>query len=155
MTKIQTGIEIKADVSGAGNVGRLADETEKAAQAAQKMKQAAEAKAVLGIKTDQARSELAKVKQSYAELKASGTLTKRELKQATAAYTAKVRELKAELKGVPSKLNPIAASVRGMGGAMLGVAGVGGGLYALKEGLQQVVHPKSAGSWQSSRLIGG
>ena len=139
MTKIQTGIEIKADVSGAENVGRLADETEKAAQAAQKMKQAAEAKAVLGIKTDQARSELAKVKQSYAELKASGTLTKRELKQATAAYTAKVRELKAELKGVPSKLNPITASVRGMGGAMLGVAGVGGGLYAVKEGLQQVV----------------
>ena len=139
MTKIQTGIEIKADVSGAENVGRLADETEKAAQAAQKMKQAAEAKAVLGIKTDQARSELAKVKQSYAELKASGTLTKRELKQATAAYTARVRELKAELKGVPSKLNPIAASVRGMGGAMLGVAGVGGGLYAVKEGLPQVV----------------
>lgn len=139
MTKIQTGIEIKADVSGAENVGRLADETEKAAQAAQKMKQAAEAKAVLGIKTDQARSELAKVKQAYAELKASGTLTKRELKQATAAYTARVRELKAELKGVPSKLNPIAASVRGMGGAMLGVAGVGGGLYAVKEGLQQVV----------------
>ena len=139
MTKIQTGIEIKADVSGAENVGRLADETEKAAQAAQKMKQAAEAKAVLGIKTDQARAELAKVKQSYAELKASGTLTKRELKQATAAYTARVRELKAELKGVPSKLNPIAASVRGMGGAMLGVAGVGGGLYAVKEGLQQVV----------------
>ena len=139
MTKIQTGIEIKADVSGAENVGRLADETEKAAQAAQKMKQAAEAKAVLGIKTDQARAELAKVKQAYAELKASGTLTKRELKQATAAYTARVRELKAELKGVPSKLNPIAASVRGMGGAMLGVAGVGGGLYAVKEGLQQVV----------------
>lgn len=139
MTKIQTGIEIKADVSGAENVGRLADETEKAAQAAQKMKQAAEAKAVLGIKTDQARAELAKVKQSYADLKASGTQTKRELKQATAAYTARVRELKAELKGVPSKLNPIAASVRGMGGAMLGVAGVGGGLYAVKEGLQQVV----------------
>lgn len=139
MTKIQTGIEIKADVSGAENVGRLADETEKAAQAAQKMKQAAEAKAVLGIKTDQARAELAKVKQAYAELKTSGTLTKRELKQATAAYTARVRELKAELKGVPSKLNPIAASVRGMGGAMLGVAGVGGGLYAVKEGLQQVV----------------
>ena len=139
MTKIQTGIEIKADVSGAENVGRLADETEKAAQAAQKMKRVAEDKAVLGIKTDQARAELAKVKQSYAELKASGTLTKRELKQATAAYTAKVRELKAELKGVPSKLNPIAASVRGMGGAMLGVAGVGGGLYAVKEGLQQVV----------------
>ena len=139
MTKIQTGIEIKADVSGAENVGRLADETEKAAQAAQKMKQAAEAKAVLGIKTDQARSELAKVKQAYAELKASGTLTKRELKQATAAYTARVRELKAELKGVPSKLNPIAASVRGMGKTMLGVAGVGGGLYAVKEGLQQVV----------------
>lgn len=139
MTKIQTGIEIKADVSGAENVGRLADETEKAAQAAQKMKRVAEAKAVLGIKTDQARAELAKVKQSYAELKASGTLTKRELKQATAAYTDRVRELKAELKGVPSKLNPIAASVRGMGGAMLGVAGVGGGLYAVKEGLQQVV----------------
>nr|DAU68036.1 MAG TPA: tail tape measure [Caudoviricetes sp.] len=139
MTKIQTGIEIKADVSGAENVGRLADETEKAAQAAQKMKQAAEAKAVLGIKTAQARWELAKVNQAYAELKASGTLTKRELKQATAAYTARVRELKAELKGVPSKLNPIAASVRGMGGAMLGVAGVGGGLYAVKEGLQQVV----------------
>ena len=139
MTKIQTGIEIKADVSGAENVGRLADETEKAAQAAQKMKQAAEAKAVLGIKTDQARAELAKVKQSYADLKASGTQTKRELKQATAAYTARVRELKAELKGVPSKLNPIAASVRGMGRAMLGVAGVGGGLYAVKEGLQQVV----------------
>ena len=139
MTKIQTGIEIKADVSGAENVGRLADETEKAAQAAQKMKRVAEDKAVLGIKTDQARAELAKVKQSYAELKASGTLTKRELKQATAAYTARVRELKAELKGVPSKLNPIAASVRGMGGAMLGVAGVGGGLYAVKEGLQQVV----------------
>ena len=139
MTKIQTGIEIKADVSGAENVGRLADETEKAAQAAQKMKRAAEAKAVLGIKTDQARSELAKVKQAYADLKASGTQTKRELKQATAAYTARVRELKAELNGVPSKLNPIAASVRGMGGAMLGVAGVGGGLYAVKEGLQQVV----------------
>ena len=139
MTKIQTGIEIKADVSGAENVGRLADETEKAAQAAQKMKRVAEDKAVLGIKTDQARAELAKVKQAYAELKASGTLTKRELKQATAAYTARGRELKAELKGVPSKLNPIAASVRGMGGAMLGVAGVGGGLYAVKEGLQQVV----------------
>ena len=115
MTKIQTGIEIKADVSGAENVGRLADETEKAAQAAQKMKRVAEDKAVLGIKTDQARAELAKVKQSYAELKASGTLTKRELKQATAAYTTRVRELKAELKGVPSKLNPIAASVRGNG----------------------------------------
>lgn len=147
MTKIQTGIEIKADVSGAGNVGRLADETEKAARAAQKMKRVAEAKAVLGIKTDRILAELAEVEQAYAYLKASGTQTKRELKQATAAYTAKVRELNAELKGVPSKLNPIAASVRGMGGAMLGVAGVGGGLYALKEGLQQVVHPKSAGSW--------
>ena len=139
MTKIQTGIEIKADVSGAENVGRLADETEKATQAAQKMKQAAEAKAVLGIKTDRILAELAEVEQAYADLKASGTQTKRELKQATAAYTARVRELKAELKGVPSKLNPIAASVRGMGRAMLGVAGVGGGLYAVKEGLQQVV----------------
>lgn len=139
MTKIQTGIEIKADVSGAENVGRLADETEKAAQAAQKMKRAAEAKAVLGIKTDRILAELAEVEQAYADLKASGTQTKRELKQATSAYTARVRELKAELKGVPSKLNPIAASVRGMGRAMLGVAGVGGGLYAVKEGLQQVV----------------
>ncbi len=123
----------------AEETGQAAAKLEKLTVEAQKMKRAAEAKAVLGIKTDQARSELAKVKQSYAELKASGTLTKRELKQATAAYTAKVRELKAELKGVPSKLNPIAASVRGMGGAMLGVAGVGGGLYAVKEGLQQVV----------------
>lgn len=139
MTKIQTGIEIKADVSGAENVGRLADETEKAAQAAQKMKRVAEAKAVLGIKTDRILAELAEVEQAYADLKASGTQTKRELKQATAAYTARVRELKAELEGVPSKLNPIAASVRGMGRAMLGVAGVGGGLYAIKEGLQQVV----------------
>lgn len=139
MTKIQTGIEIKADVSGAENVGRLADETEKAAQSAQKMKRVAEAKAVLGIKTDRILAELAEVEKAYADLKASGTQTKRELKQATAAYTARVRELKAELKGVPSKLNPIAASVRGMGGAMLGVAGVGGGLYAVKEGLQQVV----------------
>lgn len=51
MTKIQTGIEIKADVSGAENVGRLADETEKAAQAAQKMKQAAEAKAVWPVQS--------------------------------------------------------------------------------------------------------
>ena len=123
----------------AEETGQAAAKLEKLTVEAQKMKRLAEAKAVLGIKTDQARSELAKVKQSYAELKASGTLTKRELKQATAAYTARVRELKAELKGVPSKLNPIAASVRGMGGAMLGVAGVGGGLYAVKEGLQQVV----------------
>ena len=123
----------------AEETGQAAAKLEKLTAEAQKMKRAAEAKAVLGIKTDQARAELAKVKQSYAELKASGTLTKRELKQATAAYTARVRELKAELKGVPSKLNPIAASVRGMGGAMLGVAGVGGGLYAVKEGLRQVV----------------
>lgn len=123
----------------AEETGQAAAKLEKLTAEAQKMKRAAEAKAVLGIKTDQARAELAKVKQSYAELKVSGTLTKRELKQATAAYTARVRELKAELKGVPSKLNPIAASVRGMGGAMLGVAGVGGGLYAVKEGLQQVV----------------
>ena len=123
----------------AEETGQAAAKLEKLTAEAQKMKRAAEVKAVLGIKTDQARAELAKVKQSYAELKASGTLTKRELKQATAAYTARVRELKAELKGVPSKLNPIAASVRGMGGAMLGVAGVGGGLYAVKEGLQQVV----------------
>ena len=153
MAHIQAGIEIKAGVEGVENIkklsaeieaagtdtGQTAAKLEKLTAEAQKMKQAAEAKAVLGIKTDQARSELAKVKQSYAELKASGTLTKRELKQATAAYTARVRELKAELKGVPSKLNPIAASVRGMGRAMLGVAGVGGGLYAVKEGLQQVV----------------
>nr|DAE00671.1 MAG TPA: tail tape measure [Myoviridae sp. ct8Uw4] len=123
----------------AEETGQAAAKLEKLTAEAQKMKRVAEAKAVLGIKTDQARAELAKVKQSYAELKASGTLTKRELKQATAAYTDRVRELKAELKGVPSKLNPIAASVRGMGGAMLGVAGVGGGLYAVKEGLQQVV----------------
>ena len=99
----------------AEETGQAAAKLEKLTAEAQKMKQAAEAKAVLGIKTDQARSELAKVKQAYAELKASGTLTKRELKQATAAYTARVRELKAELKGVPSKLNPIAASVRGNG----------------------------------------
>lgn len=123
----------------AEETGQAAAKLEKLTAEAQKMKRVAEAKTVLGIKTDQARAELAKVKQSYAELKASGTQTKRELKQATAAYTARVRELKAELKGVPSKLNPIAASVRGMGGAMLGVAGVGGGLYAVKEGLQQVV----------------
>ena len=153
MAHIQAGIEIKAGVEGVENIkklsaeieaagtdtGQTAAKLEKLTAEAQKMKRVAEAKAVLGIKTDQARAELAKVKQSYAELKASGTLTKRELKQATAAYTARVRELKAELKGVPSKLNPIAASVRGMGGAMLGVAGVGGGLYAVKEGLQQVV----------------
>lgn len=153
MAHIQAGIEIKAGVEGVENIkklsaeieaagtdtGQTAAKLEKLTAEAQKMKRVAEAKAVLGIKTDQARAELAKVKQSYAELKASGTLTKRELKQATVAYTARVRELKAELKGVPSKLNPIAASVRGMGGAMLGVAGVGGGLYAVKEGLQQVV----------------
>ena len=153
MAHIQAGIEIKAGVEGVENIkklsaeieaagtdtGQTAAKLEKLTAEAQKMKRVAEAKAVLGIKTDQARAELAKVKQSYAELKASGTLTKRELKQATAAYTARVRELKAELKGVPSKLNPIAASVRGMGRAMLGVAGVGGGLYAVKEGLQQVV----------------
>ena len=123
----------------AEETGQAAAKLEKLTAEAQKMKRVAEAKAVLGIKTDQVLAELAEVEQAYADLKASGTQTKRELKQATAAYTARVRELKAELKGVPSKLNPIAASVRGMGGAMLGVAGVGGGLYAVKEGLQQVV----------------
>ena len=123
----------------AEETGQAAAKLEKLTVEAQKMKRVAEAKAVLGIKTDRILAELAEVEQAYADLKASGTQTKRELKQATAAYTARVRELKAELKGVPSKLNPIAASVRGMGRAMLGVAGVGGGLYAVKEGLQQVV----------------
>ena len=123
----------------AEETGQAAAKLEKLTAEAQKMKRVAEAKAVLGIKTDRILAELAEVEKAYADLKASGTQTKRELKQATAAYTARVRELKAELKGVPSKLNPIAASVRGMGGAMLGVAGVGGGLYAVKEGLQQVV----------------
>ena len=123
----------------AEETGQAAAKLEKLTAEAQKMKRVAEAKAVLGIKTDRILAELAEVEKAYADLKASGTQTKRELKQATAAYTARVRELKAELKGVPSKLNPIAASVRSMGGAMLGVAGVGGGLYAVKEGLQQVV----------------
>lgn len=123
----------------AEETGQAAAKLEKLTAEAQKMKRVAEAKAVLGIKTDQVLAELAEVEQAYADLKASGTQTKRELKQATAAYTARVRELKAELKGVPSKLNPIAASVRGMGREMLRVAGVGGGLYAVKEGLQQVV----------------
>lgn len=70
----------------AEETGQAAAKLEKLTVEAQKMKRLAEAKAVLGIKTDQARSELAKVKQSYADLKASGTQTRRELKQATAAY---------------------------------------------------------------------
>ena len=123
----------------AEETGQAAAKLEKLTVEAQKMKRVAEAKAVLGIKTDRILAELAEVEKAYADLKASGTQTKRELKQATAAYTARVRELKAELKGVPSKLNPIAASVRGMGREMLRMAGVGGGLYAVKEGLQQVV----------------
>ena len=102
---------------------RLAAESEKARQdlaalneEVQKLKRLADAKIALGPHVGaQAGKEIQRLNRSYAELKQNGSLTKRELKQATAAYTARVRELKAELKGVPSKLNPIAASVRGNG----------------------------------------
>ncbi|UOP02019.1 tape measure protein [Kingella potus] len=47
--------------------------------------------------------------------------------------------LGAQADALPAKLTPLSASISGMGRTMLAAAGVGGGLYAVKEGLQRIL----------------
>lgn len=126
---------------------RLAAESEKARQdlaalneEAQKLKRLADAKIALGLHVDvQANKEMQRLNRSYAELKQNGSLTKRELKAATAAYERELRHLSQTMDGIPSKQTAISSSVAGMGRTMLAAAGVGGGIYAVKEGLQRIL----------------
>lgn len=107
---------------------------------AQRLKKLAEARVVLGLDVDdRVRQELKKTEAAYRTLRNSGTLTKKELARATEQYKRRVQELNAELQGTPAKLNPIAGSLRGLGAAGLAAAGVGGGLFAVKEGIQAIL----------------
>ena len=107
---------------------------------AQKLKRLADAKIALGLHIDaQAQKELQRLNRSYAELKQNGSLTKKELKAATAAYERELRRLSQTMDGIPSKQTAISSSVAGMGRTMLAAAGVGGGIYAVKEGLQRIL----------------
>ena len=126
---------------------RLAAESEKARQdlaalneEAQKLKRLADAKIALGLHVDvQANKEMQRLNRSYAELKQNGSLTKRELKAATAAYERELRRLSQTMDGIPSKQTAISSSVAGMGRTMLAAAGVGGGIYAVNEGLRRII----------------
>ena len=126
---------------------RLAAESEKARQdlaalneEAQKLKRLADAKIALGLHVDvQANKEMQRLNRSYAELKQNGSLTKRELKAATAAFERELRRLSQTMDGIPSKQTAISSSVAGMGRTMLAAAGVGGGIYAVNEGLRRII----------------
>ena len=126
---------------------RLAVESEKARQdlaglnaEAQKLKRLADAKIALGLHVDvQANKEMQRLNRSYAELKQNGSLTKRELKAATAAYERELRRLSQTMDGIPSKQTAISSSISGMGRTMLAAAGVGGGIYAVNEGLRRII----------------
>ena len=126
---------------------RLAAESEKARkdlaelnEEAQRLKRLADARITLGLHVDaQARNELQRINRAYAELKQNGNLTKKELKAATAAYERELRRLSQTMDGIPSKQTAISSSVAGMGRTMLAAAGVGGGIYAVKEGLQRIL----------------
>ena len=116
-----------------GEIGQLTAE-------AQKLKRQADAKMTLGLHVDgQSRNELQRLNAAYHELKNNGNLTNQELARATTAYTQKVRELGREMDTVPGKQTAIAQSVKSMSTSMLGLAGVGGGLYAVKQGLAEVI----------------
>lgn len=116
-----------------GEIGQLTAE-------AQKLKRQADAKMTLGLHVDgQSRNELQRLNAAYHELKNNGNLTMQELARATTAYTQKVRELGREMDTVPGKQTAIAQSVKSMSTSMLGLAGVGGGLYAVKQGLAEVI----------------
>uniref|UniRef100_UPI00129AC29C hypothetical protein n=1 Tax=Eikenella corrodens TaxID=539 RepID=UPI00129AC29C len=107
---------------------------------AQRLKATAAARVRLGLDVDdRVRREIAATTAAYRTLRSSGTLTKQQLARATELYKARLRELKAELDGVPGKMNPIASSLKGLGTAGLAAAGVGGGLYAVKEGVQAIL----------------
>lgn len=126
---------------------RLAAESEKARkdlaelnEEAQRLKRLADARITLGLHVDaQARNELQRINRAYAELKQNGNLTKKELKAATAAYERELRRLSQTMDGIPSKQTAISSSISGMGRTMLAAAGVGGGIYAVKEGLQRIL----------------
>ena len=47
--------------------------------------------------------------------------------------------LGAQADALPSKLTTLSSSISGMGRTMLAAAGVGGGIYAVKEGLQRIL----------------
>lgn len=107
---------------------------------AQRLKATAAARVRLGLDVDdRVRREIAATTAAYRTLRDSGTLTKQQLARATERYQARLRELKAELAGLPGKMSPIAASLQGLGTAGLAAAGVGGGLYAVKQGLQAIL----------------
>lgn len=126
---------------------RLAAESEKARkdlaelnEEAQRLKRLADARITLGLHVDaQARNELQRINRTYAELKQNGNLTKKELKAATAAYERELRRLSQTMDGIPSKQTAISSSISGMGRTMLAAAGVGGGIWAVKEGLQRIL----------------
>ena len=146
---------------------RLAAESEKARQdlaalneEVQKLKRLADAKIALGLHVDvQANKEMQRLNRSYAELKQNGSLTKRELKAATAAYERELRRLSQTMDGIPSKQTAISSSVAGMGRTMLAAAGVGGGIYAVNEGLRRIIdtpqcpHPSNLFQTASSCFI--
>ncbi|EEG23911.1 tape measure domain [Eikenella corrodens] len=107
---------------------------------AQRLKATAAARVRLGLDVDdRVRREITATTAAYRTLRSSGTLTKQQLARATELYKARLRELKAELDGVPGKMTPIASSLKGLGTAGLAAAGVGGGLYAVKEGVQAIL----------------
>lgn len=107
---------------------------------AQRLKSTAAARVRLGLDVDdRVRREITATTAAYRTLRSSGTLTKQQLARATELYKARLRELKAELDGVPGKMSPIASSLKGLGTAGLAAAGVGGGLYAVKEGVQAIL----------------
>jgi len=107
---------------------------------AQRLKATAAARVRLGLDVDdRVRREITATTAAYRLLRSSGTLTKQQLARATELYKARLRELKAELDGVPGKMSPIASSLKGLGTAGLAAAGVGGGLFAVKEGVQAIL----------------
>lgn len=107
---------------------------------AQRLKTIAAARVRLGLDVDdRVRREIAATTAAYRTLRQSGTLTKQQLSRATEQYRAKIKALKDELNTVPSAMNPIAQSLKGLGGAGLAAAGVGGGLYAVKQGVDAIL----------------
>lgn len=88
------------------------------------LKQIADAKIAVGLTDYQkTQSELDNLKKSFALLTSSGTLSKQELKIATAQYESKVKELNAELGKTPMQLSGLTKGISGLM-ASLGV-GVG------------------------------
>lgn len=91
---------------------------------AKKLKALADAKIAIGLTDYQkTQNELDKVKQAFKDLKASGVLSKKELKIATEQYENKVKELNQELGKTPFQLKNLTQGISGLM-ASLGV-GVG------------------------------